>query len=310
MESCSCRNYNVTLSSYPHPLSHSHPSSHPHTHLPTYPPSHPHPNTHLVKYVAPAQHHLGLGLHEGLVALVHVLEDVLSVVVEWVLHWDTILEEVEDGLFELVVDLESDPVRLGVTLVVLALVRDDPVLLQINGWKSSTFQCKQCNQWWIQDFSRGVANWYNFCPKLHENEKNGLGVEGGASATPPRYATELIVYSNAQKNCMPQWLFGPRIALCTTGPAGQLSTVTRMHSSRIHTTRSLTLSRSICQGVCVPTHTPLPLRAPYHAYPLPCTPPHHTCPLPCMPPCHTPSPWTEFLTHPCENITLPQHRCG
>ena len=49
---------------------------------PTNPPIH----THLVEYVAPAQHHLGLGLHEGLVALVHVLEDVLSVVVEWILH--------------------------------------------------------------------------------------------------------------------------------------------------------------------------------------------------------------------------------
>ena len=38
-------------------------------------------------------------------------------------------------------------------------------------------------------------------------------------------------------------------------------------------------------------------------------PPCHTCPLPCTPPPHMyppPPPWTEFLTHACENITLPQ----
>ena len=59
---------------------------------------------------------------------------------------------------------------------------------------------------------------------------------------------------------------------------------TRMHSSRMHTARSLTVSHSIC-----------------HARPLPCMSPHHAWP---------PPPWTEFLTHPSENITLPQLRCG
>ena len=102
------------------------------------------------------------------------------------------------------------------------------------------------------------------------------------------------------------------------------STVTtRMHSSRIHTAHSLTVSRSICHAcpchTCPPAmHTPLPCMPP------PCTPPAtHTHPAmhippPCMPhpnmhiPCHTcpPYPWTEFLTHASENITLPQLRCG
>ena len=30
---------------------------------------------------------------------------------------------------------------------------------------------------------------------------------------------------------------------------------------------------------------------------------HASHPLPCMPPPHMPPPWTEFLTHACENIT-------
>ena len=76
---------------------------------------------------------------------------------------------------------------------------------------------------------------------------------------------------------------------------------TRMHSSRMRTARSLTVSRSICH-VCPPPHTP-----PYHAL-VPC----HACPLPHIPPCHTcpPPPWTEFLTHASENITFPELRCG
>ena len=56
-----------------------------------------------------------------------------------------------------------------------------------------------------------------------------------------------------------------------------LRTVTRMHSSRMRTARSLTAVCGVCVGggsVCG-IHTPLP-------------------------------PWTEFLTHACENITFPQ----
>ena len=45
-------------------------------------------------------------------------------------------------------------------------------------------------------------------------------------------------------------------------------------------------------------------RSPRHALPTP----RHTCPLPCKIPRHTrppPPPWTEFLTHACENMTFP-----
>ena len=91
------------------------------------------------------------------------------------------------------------------------------------------------------------------------------------------------------------------------------------------TARSLTVSRSICQGgpplpctpptychacplQCTPLHHayPLPCTPPtychacplqctplHHAYPLPCTPPPPCMPpLPCMPPCHTCPPAT------------------
>ena len=65
-----------------------------------------------------------------------------------------------------------------------------------------------------------------------------------------------------------------------------------------------------------PCHTcPLPCMPPHHTHtpathaPLTCTPPPcHTCPQPCTHPlpCTSPPPWTEFLTHACENITFPQ----
>ena len=79
----------------------------------------------------------------------------------------------------------------------------------------------------------------------------------------------------------------------------------------MHTACSLTVSRSVCRGACVPhmpptMHTPLPcmplphmpptthvpaMHAPCHACPLQCMTPCHACPLPCiplpcMPPCH------------------------
>ena len=50
----------------------------------------------------------------------------------------------------------------------------------------------------------------------------------------------------------------------------------RMHSSRMRTARSLTVSRSICHAQPPP--------------PLPCMPTCHTCPPPCTPPCHACSP--------------------
>ena len=122
---------------------------------------------------------------------------------------------------------------------------------------------------------------------------------------------------------------------------------TRMHSSRMRTARSLTVcrSRSICPGggVVRVTHAP-PCMPPCHthtqAHSQPCVSP---TPLPCMPPMHTPTvhaspathttqathtptpsharppamhapshtrPPVDRITDACENITLPQLRCG
>ena len=63
---------------------------------------------------------------------------------------------------------------------------------------------------------------------------------------------------------------------------------TRMHSSRVRTTRSLTVSpySIVFARGCV-WHVPSTTHAPHCACPLPCMPPCHTCPLPHMPPCHT-----------------------
>ena len=59
-----------------------------------------------------------------------------------------------------------------------------------------------------------------------------------------------------------------------------------MHSSRMRTTRSLTVSHSICQGACMPCMPPAMHIPTMHT---PC----HTCPPPCTPPAmHTP-----FNTH-------------
>ena len=112
---------------------------------------------------------------------------------------------------------------------------------------------------------------------------------------------------------------------------------TRMHSSSMRTAHSLTISRSICHAwppshacppprmppamhaslPCMPSvmHTSPTMHAPRHAHPatmhasLPHMAPHHAHPHP--PAKHDPPPpWTEFLTHASENITLPQLRCG
>ena len=118
-----------------------------------------------------------------------------------------------------------------------------------------------------------------------------------------------------------------------------------MHSSRMRTARcNGRLSCHACPLPCVPPVMHATTHAPCHACPLPCMPrvmhplpcisPCHTCPLACTHPCHTcpwlahtpathaplpqcplpctppppcmPPPRTEFLTHACENITLPQ----
>ena len=94
-----------------------------------------------------------------------------------------------------------------------------------------------------------------------------------------------------------------------------------MHSSRMPTARSLTVSHSICWWVCVPCHacpptmhTPSPAThnpchaCPCHAYPLPCTAPHHAClPLPCMPPhaTHTRACMLPAMRAPCHVCPLP-----
>ena len=108
----------------------------------------------------------------------------------------------------------------------------------------------------------------------------------------------------------------------------------RMHSSKmgiVHCSGHLSCHKRMpppchtCPLPCMPPamHTPPPHTppgthmSPCHACPLPCIPP-----LPCMlspphvpPAMHDPlprmlppptPPWTEFLTHTCENITFPQ----
>ena len=67
-----------------------------------------------------------------------------------------------------------------------------------------------------------------------------------------------------------------------------------MHSSRMRTARSLTVSHSICHA-CQPPH---------HACPPPsCMPPHHACPRPsCMPPCGQNSWHTLMKILPCPNF--------
>ena len=121
-----------------------------------------------------------------------------------------------------------------------------------------------------------------------------------------------------------KYIFFRRSSLPET--AASETTLTRMHSSRMRTARSLTVSRSICHACplcythpspchacpppCMPPamhthphhamHAPPTMHAPHacppamHA-PLPCTPPTmhapcHACPLPCTPPTamHTP----------------------
>ena len=90
-----------------------------------------------------------------------------------------------------------------------------------------------------------------------------------------------------------------------------------MHSSRMRTVRCS--GRLSCHACPLPaTHAPtamhvsLPCMTPPHTppatyAPLPCIPPCHTCPPPPhMPPLPCSPPWTEFLTHACENITFPQ----
>ena len=119
-----------------------------------------------------------------------------------------------------------------------------------------------------------------------------------------------VNYSLNKGLCCTKWLHSHLLF-------GQLllgiKSLTRMHSSRMHTAHSLTVchGRSICLGDSPPPHTPPATHTPRHAHP-PCMPPAMHAPLPCTPPSmHTPPPlWTEFLTHASENITLPQIRCG
>ena len=107
---------------------------------------------------------------------------------------------------------------------------------------------------------------------------------------------------------------------------------TRMHSSRMCTACSLTVSRSICHA-CSPTmHAPY-MHTPYHAHhpchacspathaPLPCMPPCDTCPpamhspamhapLPCTPPTmHAPAKHAPHHTHTPLPCTPPCHAC-
>ena len=89
---------------------------------------------------------------------------------------------------------------------------------------------------------------------------------------------------------------------------------TRMHSSRMRTACSLTISRSIYQGrghachACTPPphmppamHVPCHACPPCHTYPLPCMPPPH------MPPCHACPPAMHTPCHACPPPCTPCH---
>ena len=78
---------------------------------------------------------------------------------------------------------------------------------------------------------------------------------------------------------------------------GLISCKTRMHSIRMRTVGSLTVSRSIWHGggcmPCTPLpHTPPTTHPPCHACHPPCTPPAMHTPLPCTHPCHAHTPGT------------------
>ena len=73
-----------------------------------------------------------------------------------------------------------------------------------------------------------------------------------------------------------------------------------MHSSRMRTACSLTVSRSICRGGVYATHAPRAMHAPCHAQPPPCMPPSPATHAP--PPCHACPPCGQ--TDTCENIAF------
>ena len=114
--------------------------------------------------------------------------------------------------------------------------------------------------------------------------------------------------------CMPPAMHAPHPCHACPLPCMPPSTHTPCHA------RALPCSPSTLHSCPPATHAPHPL------LPLPCThptthTPHpllphtpptcHTHPLPAThAPCPCPSLWTEFLTHACKNVTLPQLRCG
>ena len=75
----------------------------------------------------------------------------------------------------------------------------------------------------------------------------------------------------------------------------QFHCLTRMHSSRMCTARSLTVSHRIPCTPLPPHMTPLP----------PCMPPCHTCPQPCTPPAMHPPPCMPPLPHMPPTTTHP-----
>ena len=82
-----------------------------------------------------------------------------------------------------------------------------------------------------------------------------------------------------------------------------------MHSSRMRTGRSLTVSAKIWRPPAKKLETPQKIGEP----PENLEPPHpypENLEEPKTPDTTPPPPWTEFLTHASENITLAQLRCG
>ena len=107
-----------------------------------------------------------------------------------------------------------------------------------------------------------------------------------------------------EKRLIEKLIMSKMFTLC-----GKFQLKTRMHSSRM----TVCHSRSICPGGGMPPamHVPLPAMHTLHNG---CPPAMHvpqpcTSPWPRTPP-HPRTPPVDRITDACENITLPQLRCG
>ena len=171
-----------------------------------------------------------------------------------------------------------------------------------------------CDTCWPLSVQHGSqANLFHIPATRHWWGSNGRVITPQANALPTELcqpATMELLENGLQPQSGVTLLFfnGSRIAMAikrvitaltlTHDVNGPKPWPTGMHSSRMRTARSLTISHSICHvhppatrpscHTCPPT-----MNAPHHACPLPHTPPTMHAPPPCMPLCHAhPAPTT------------------